>query len=533
MATKLNDYVDDDLIVTAMLFAGIPADEVRRRIEQNRGNARAAFDDLKGPTADDRSRKRHGLIKDYLDHLGTGNLEKLMREGAGLDENDVKTAIYWAQRETGGVATPTLDRVLYHLGGITGRTKTQRAIDFAATIRPGLQAVGRADTGLMTTRTQYKQGRPPAPPPPGPGLGAPPPPGGAPALPGDVRQVENRNITSGRGATGSWGPGAGGAGAGGAGAPGTATAIPAAGADRPTDPFPTDPGKVRDWLTRNAPEWAYLLDIPEVAAIVRDPNVWDEGADTSDLLGRLMQTQWWQKTEPAARQWLDLKHRDPASAGDQIVKKTTELKQQAQALGVTIPEDQWARLAEDSLKFDWDDNEIRSNLTNYFVFDQNRLTGAAQAARAHIEQAARDWLVPMDDKTMENWVTQIVKGTATTDYFDTYLANQARSLFPQLTDAIDRGVAPAQYMAPYATIAAQELNLNPEDIDLRDPKWMRAVHQVDDKGGRRPMTLYDWRNLVRTDESYGWDKTQAGRDHGASLARNIAAQFGFASGGGL
>lgn len=315
-------------------------------------------------------------------------------------------------------------------------------------------------------------------------------------------------------------------------APGTATAV-TPGADKPTDPFPTDPSKVRDWVARNNPEWLFLLDIPEVANIIKDPSTWEEGADDADLRGRLMQTQWWQKTEPAAREWLKLKAQDPASSNDQLAKRKTFLKNQAQQTGITVADADLDRLAEDSLRYAWDDTEIQANLGNYFVYAEDRLTGAAQAARAHIEQAARDWLVPIDDKTVGNWVTQVIKGESTTDYFDTYLAQQAGSLFPQLADPISRGISPTQWMAPYKSIAAQTLELNPEDIDLRDPKWMRAVSQVDDKGGRSAMSLYDWTNLIKTDDSYGFDKTQQGRDHGASLARNIAAQFGFATGGGL
>lgn len=381
------------------------------------------------------------------------------------------------------------------------------------------------------------------------GLGPPPPtPGAAPAqqgpAPGQAVPSPPRATTTRTGgpkmAGGLGGPGVAakpgqkvaGTGPGAVATPGTVTAT-GGGTDRPTDPFPTNPAGVRDWIARNNPEWLFLLDIPEVAGIIKDPNTWTEGADDADLRGRLMGTSWWQKTEPDAREWLALKAQDPAAANDQIAKRVTTLKQQAQALGITIPDNMWGAIAEDSLKFNWDDNEIRTTLSGHFTYDQNRLTGAASAANAHLKQAARDWLVPMDDQTLGQWVTQIVSGAATTDYFDTYLAQQAQSLFPQLADPISRGINPTQWMAPYKSIAAQTLEMNPEDIDLRDPKWMRAVSQVDDKGARTPMTLYDWTNLLKTDDTYGWDKTQQGRDHGASLARGIAAQFGFASGGGL
>lgn len=318
--------------------------------------------------------------------------------------------------------------------------------------------------------------------------------------------------------------------------PGTVTQAPAPGGGGITaDTTPAlGPGaseeQVRAYVRKHYSQYAWMLDVPDIAGVLRQAA--EKGWASDEVWGAFVDTPWYRTTEPLARQWAELKAVDPEAARDRIKNQKTVLRNQALSLGVTIPDADLDRFAEESLQYGWTDNEVRAALGQFYQYDPGNLLGAAQATAAHLKQAARDWLVPIDEATVGKWTEQIIRGEMTTDYFDTYLANQARSLYPQLEDPISRGISVAQWMSPYKTMAAETLGLNPDEIDLRDPKWMRAISQVDDKGARSAMTLYDWSNLLKTDDTYGWDKTQAGRDHGAQLARSIASQFGFGTGGG-
>lgn len=316
-------------------------------------------------------------------------------------------------------------------------------------------------------------------------------------------------------------------------APGTVTQLPGAGT--PAAAADTTPAlgagaseeAVRAYVRRHYSQYAWMLDVPDIANVMREAA--EKGWASDEVWGAFIASPWYKKTEPDVRTWTEKKSIDPAGAKEAVGKQKTVLRNQALGLGINIPAADLDALAEDSLKFNWDDNELRAALGRYYEYDPKNLLGAAQATSNHLRQQAREWLVPIDDATLGKWTEQVIRGEATTDYFDTYLAQQARSLFPQLEEPISRGVAPSQWMAPYVSIAAQTLEMDPEKIDLRDTKWLRAINQVDEKGGRTPMTLYDWENLLKTDESYGYDKTRAGRDHGAALARSISKRFGFAT----
>lgn len=315
------------------------------------------------------------------------------------------------------------------------------------------------------------------------------------------------------GDTGAGGPGAGG--------PGADKIPPPGGAPPPK--LPKTEAEVRAYIEENYSQWAYLQDIPEVWDRVKEAA---KGGWSDDrVLGALQKTQWWQKTEASARLWKEERYQDPATAQDKVNKKATELKNAAVAAGITVPDNELASLAEDALRFDWDPNETKAALGRFFRYDKEKLMGAALVTQQTLNQKARDWLVPMDDGTMQKWVTQVVNGEVDAEYFDGYMRDQAKSLFPQLQDPISRGIPPGRWMQPYVSVAAQTLGMNPDQIDLRESKWMRSINQVDDKGARTAMNLADWEDLLKTDDTYGWDKTDKGREHGATMARKVAAMF--------
>jgi len=305
---------------------------------------------------------------------------------------------------------------------------------------------------------------------------------------------------------------------------GTGTGTGAGNQNKP-DPvkLPKTPEEVRLYIEENYSQWAYLKDVPEVWKIVEEAA--KGGLSDDRILGKLHQTDWWQKTDADARVWKEEKFQDPATAKEKIRVKTDALRRAATAAGITIPEPELAALAEDSLRFKWEPAEEKSALGRFFKYDKDRLMGTALATQQTLQQKGRDWLVPMDDSTLQDWTTRVVTGEVDEAYFDGYLKQQAQSLFPQLADPISRGIPPGQWMAPYKSVAAQTLGLNPDQIDLRESKWMRSINQVDEKGARTAMNLADWEDLLKTDETYGWDKTDQGREHGAQMARKLAGMF--------
>lgn len=409
---------------------------------------------------------------------------------------------------------------------------------------------------------------------------------GTPAAPGEVvfsQQTEDGRgsvtVTSGGG--GTMGSGGGGGVDGG----GATTSAPAASDVIETGPL--SPGE-EDLVRQQFGHLAWALDIPEIANILRTAakNEWPE----NKLIAAVYASVWWRSTSDSQRQWIQLSAQDPGTATQRVNAVVDQLRVEAQQLGVNIPIERLKVVAENSLRFGMTTQQLTSALgseikfvirdvtTGHVAFvgpggepgydpnDPNKpaggkvavmddgrevyyipgqqslasqlevgtLSGDLQAGLGDIEREIRriaaDYLVPVSNRTLIQWLEKIAKGEMKVDDFRGYLIEQAKSLYPTIAGSLDKGITTAQYLAPYAEIAAQELDINPADIDFSQEKWNRPLNQIDPATGERTTTsLADWRVNVRTDPVYGWDSTRAANDQAAGLILNMGKAFGEAA----
>ena len=84
--------------------------------------------------------------------------------------------------------------------------------------------------------------------------------------------------------------------------------------------------------------------------------------------------------------------------------------------------------------------------------------------------------------------------------------------------------AVAQYADPYRQIAARELEMNPESVDLNDPRFRKMLDQVNSKGERVAMTLSESAEYLR--KLSEWQQTRGANEKAATLTENILKTFG-------
>jgi hypothetical protein len=135
-------------------------------------------------------------------------------------------------------------------------------------------------------------------------------------------------------------------------------------------------------------------------------------------------------------------------------------------------------------------------------------------------------MVPISETTLKKWVGDIAAGKLGTGDFDGYLKEQAKSLFPGLAGAIDRGITVEQYADPYRQHGAALLEIDPEQIDfMKNPKFQKALFQVDPKTKERTaMSLADWDTYIRTLPE--WAKTHQANEQVAGFATDLLQTFG-------
>lgn len=239
----------------------------------------------------------------------------------------------------------------------------------------------------------------------------------------------------------------------------------------------------------------------------------------------LHKTHWWQVTPESARLWLATSASDPAQASQQRQNTVTEYYRIAAQEGISVPLQQMASLAETGLSQGWTDAQIRDHIVG-FAKQKDPLTGTLDSTVSQLKQTASDYGVPTSDPGLFDWAKKIRSNTATMDGFTETMREHAKSMFPALSSAIDRGVTVRQYADPYAQMAAQTLEINPSDFNVTDPKWSQALQQRDKSGQMVPMTLSDWQSHMMSDPKYGWDKTRNAQADATNVVQSLGQMFG-------
>lgn len=275
------------------------------------------------------------------------------------------------------------------------------------------------------------------------------------------------------------------------------------------------------------PEYMSIIKQPGVfavfAQVVQNPAAWSP----SRITAALHNTDYWKNTPSSRRQWDLLQAEDPAEAAKTAGDTQRLVRDAETATGIQLGAGfggQEFNFFVKAVQEGWSADRIRYEL---LAIGGKGSGGDLAESAATVRSMANDYGVPISDAAAQKWATQLAQGAIDTNAIRGYLVEQAKSLYPGLSSALDRGITVKQYADPYLQIAQQELGTDPNTISLLDPKWQKALNQIDPKtGARTSMSLSDWTSLVRTDPAYGYDHTPQGAGQATQLATALSKSFG-------
>ena len=297
-------------------------------------------------------------------------------------------------------------------------------------------------------------------------------------------------------------------------------------ADVSTGTFDTPQASQGSIDAQIASDFGYMsafLNDKELGPILKKASA--EGWDNARLQGAIYKTRWYKTHADVTRAWDAKTKTDPASVKNEIAAQIAQLSQQLRATGLTIDPKRLSKLAVDSLRFGWNQAQVTAALGAEGKFDTSK-PGAAKTTLDSLRANAKQYMVPVSDAALNKWVKDVQLGNLTEQDFTTYLREQAKSLFPGLAAAIDRGVTVEQYADPYRQQAASILEVDPQAIDfMGDPKYSKALFQKDPKtGDNTSMSLADWGSYLRGLPEYG--KTRQANQQAAAFGNALATTFG-------
>jgi hypothetical protein len=98
---------------------------------------------------------------------------------------------------------------------------------------------------------------------------------------------------------------------------------------------------------------------------------------------------------------------------------------------------------------------------------------------------------------------------------------------PHLKQQIDSGLTLKSMFTNYQAEAARLLEVDPNSVQITDPKFRQALAYRDPKTGQvRQLSLGEWRQMVRTNKEFGYQFTKQANRDATDLGLTIARAFG-------
>ena len=265
-----------------------------------------------------------------------------------------------------------------------------------------------------------------------------------------------------------------------------------------------------------------LKSVPELARLFDRAvaETWSPARFVAEVRG----TKWFKNNSEAMRNYVILKKSDPRTFENRLNQTRAAVRDMAVEMGAQLSDKMLTRVANNVLRFGWNDAQIRDTLAGAVKQGaQDTWGGQAAANVEHLRATARANGVTLADKTVSDWAIRLAAGESI-EGFDAYVREMAKKAFPAFAAQLDAGQNLEDIADPYRQQMARTLELNPEDIDLFDPTIRRAL-QAQTKDGQVGMKpLWQFEQELRHDRRF--DRTMTARNDGAEFATKLAQLFG-------
>ena len=163
------------------------------------------------------------------------------------------------------------------------------------------------------------------------------------------------------------------------------------------------------------------------------------------------------------------------------------------------------------------------------AFDQTAIKGSStfRAIKNKIQQNAGQYMLQMDETSLNTFAEQIYLGETTYDALTSNFYDQAKKMNPALASIIDQGYTPAAYFASYSNIAGNLLERHVDFLSSRDSKMFGDLTgaYLDGDNQQQIMSRTQFEKYIRNTPE--WDQTDNARDEAYGTVSNLLSSFGF------
>lgn len=267
-------------------------------------------------------------------------------------------------------------------------------------------------------------------------------------------------------------------------------------------------------------------------------------------MAMLRETDWFKKNTDDWRKYQFYKDSNPATYQADLKANAENVIKKYYQMGIKLDPQTALKLAEQAMM---KSTMINGNVVNYndayfnqlmadsIDFSQKRtlpngkivydLSGKLETIAGTLYKTAWDFGYPstVSNAGFSSWletnVRGLVAGTINPEDVDNQLQSQAKSMYPGLTDQINRGMTLREAADPWINALANEWEEDPRFLDLKDDTLYMALNSQDDKGNIAPMNLYQTKTLARKNPK--WQYTSRAKEEYTNISQKILQDFGF------
>ena len=294
--------------------------------------------------------------------------------------------------------------------------------------------------------------------------------------------------------------------------------------DKKEQPTEVAAPTLEDNVRKLYPEFAYLLDNPElfgddVLSVLKRAT--KDGWTTTRFKGAIQATKYWQNTVSEAKNF------DALTPADKDVKIQDTIDEISQVMDTTgFDSAKLRQFATDLAR-----KGIKGDQLKQLTYGMATAEGMSPEVQADILSSdsavkIKNIVKAYGGSISDDTLKQYLADGKTAQQIQTMYREKTKGLYPHLATQLDADLTMDDITKDYKAIAANVLEKTESEIDFTKPEFLESISSDDGKGNKRQLSLGEWTTKLKTDDRYGYSKTTRAIQDARQIAFNISQAFG-------
>ena len=250
------------------------------------------------------------------------------------------------------------------------------------------------------------------------------------------------------------------------------------------------------------------------------------GTSQQKFMSKLRETNWWKTNTDEWRKLSILKYNDPAEFKLRFDRARMTFAAQAAKVGVQNVDPKTREiLIAMGIQAGWSEDEFTEVLAQHIKRDgANALQGAAGALEQQLKDTSMRNGLRFSDQFYVDAAQSVLGRKKTAEDWQTWIREQAAAMYQPYADQIRSGMDLAEAASAVTNVVADQLELDPMQVQLTDPLVQKVLTNLDDAGKPAVLPLWKVRDMARQDDRFM--RTSKAQKEVAGLGADVLKAWG-------